>query len=74
MVFTKDSGTIQKFIKTFDKIASENLTKTRRDIINSFFIKLNKNHYDKPHCISRLAVLRNHAVEKILCNRKRTLG
>ena len=64
MVFTKDSGTIQKFIKTFDKIASENLTKTRRDIINSFFIKLNKNHYDNPHCISRLAVLRNHTVEK----------
>lgn len=64
MKFTEDSIRIQKIIKKFDKIASENLTKTRTDIIKSFFIKLNKNHYDRPHCISRLAILRNHIVEK----------
>lgn len=64
MKFIEDSIQIQKFIKKFDKIASENLTKTRTAIIKSFFIKLNNNHYNKPHCISRLAVLRNHTVEK----------
>ena len=64
MSFTNDSIRIQKFIKTFDKIASENFTKTRISVIKSFFIKLNQNHYDKPHCISRLSILRNHTVEK----------
>ena len=64
MKFTSDSIRIQKFIKKFDKIASENLTQTRADIIKSFFIKLNKIHYDKQHCISRLSILRNHTIEK----------
>jgi len=64
MKFTEDSTGIQKIIKKFDKIASENLTKTRTDIIKSFFVELNKNHYNKPHCISRLVVLRNHTIEK----------
>ena len=64
MKFTEDSIRIQKTIQKFDKLASENLTKTRTDIIKSFFIKLNKNHYDRPHCIRRLAIFRNHIVEK----------
>jgi hypothetical protein len=64
MEFTRDSLRIQKFIKKFDKIASENLTKTRADVIKSFFIKLNKYHYDKLHCVHRLSILRNCAVDK----------
>lgn len=64
MEFTNDSTKIQKYIGKFDKIASENFTRTRRDIIKSFFIELNKYHYDKPHCISRLAISRNHTVDK----------
>lgn len=64
MEFTRDSIRIQKFIKKFDKIANENLTKSRADVIKSFFIKLNKYHYDKPHCVRRLSILRNHSVDK----------
>jgi len=64
MEFTNDSIQIQTFISKFDMIACETLTKTQRGIIKSFFVKINKNHYDKPHCISRLIVLRNHTLNK----------
>jgi len=64
MKYTKDSLQIQSFIKKFDKIASENLTKTRLDIIKSFFVKLNSFHYDKLHCTSQLSVSHNHSQDK----------
>jgi hypothetical protein len=64
MKFTKDSVRIQNFIKKFDKIASENLTKTRIDVIKSFFIKLNRFHDDKLLSVSELGIFHNHTVEK----------
>ena len=59
MDYTNESKQIQKYINNFDKIACENLTKKRADIIKSFFVKLNKYHYQQPRCISRMSVTRN---------------
>lgn len=64
MKFTRDSVLIQKFITKFDKIASENLTKTRTDIIKSFFKKINRLHFNKLKSGSSLAILYNRPVNK----------
>ena len=63
MSFTEESIKLQKFIKSFDKFTIENLTKTRKPVIKSFFVKMNYYHYNKPPCLNGLNTKQDYKIK-----------
>lgn len=63
MSFTEESIKLQKFLKSFDKFTTENLTKTHKLVIKSFFEKMNYYHYNKPPCLNGLNTKHDYKIK-----------